>query len=61
MGIRIPDREPMMMAILMVLMMGFVTYKLLTDPLITLKFLWKLIVIIVLGIVMWFALIIILI
>jgi len=60
MGIRIPDREPMM-AILMVLMMGFVTYKLLTDPLITLKFLWKLLVIIVLGIVMWFALIIILI
>lgn len=51
----------MMMAILMVLMMGFVTYKLLTDPLITLKFLWKLLVIIVLGIVMWFALIIILI
>ena len=60
MGIWIPDREPMM-AILMVLMMGFATYKLLTDPLITLKFLWKLLVIIVLGIVMWFALIIILI
>ena len=50
-----------MMAILMVLMMGFVTYKLLTDPLITLKLLWKLLVIIVLGIVMWFAIILLLI
>lgn len=60
MGLWIPDREPMM-AILMVLMMGLVTYKLLTDPLITLKFLWKLLVIIALGIVMWFAIILLLI
>ena len=60
MGLWIPDREPMM-AILMVLMMGFVTYKLLTDPLITIKFLWKLLVIIALGIVMWFAIILLLI
>ena len=50
-----------MMAILMVLMMGFVTFKLLNDHLIKLKFLWKLLVIIALGIVMWFAIILLLI
>ena len=58
MGIWIPDREPMtemFASILLILIMGYAVYKLLTSPIQALLFIWKAAVIVVLGLLVWFA------
>ena len=58
MGIWIPDREPMtemIVSIALILIMGYGVYKLLTAPLKALLFIWKSAVIVVLGLLVWFA------
>ena len=58
MGIWIPDREPMtemFASILLILIMGYAVYKLLTSPIQALLFIWKAAVMVVLGLMVWFA------
>ena len=58
MGLWIPDREPMtemFASILLILIMGYAVYKLLTSPIKALLFIWKAAVMVVLGLLVWFA------
>ena len=49
------------MSLLAILLMGWVVYMVLTSPLITLVFLFKMLVVMVLGVLAWFGLILLLI
>mgnify|MGYP003127287823 FL=1 len=49
------------MSLLVILLMGWAVYMVITSPLITLVFLFKAFVVMVLGIIAWFGLILILI
>ena len=45
----------MFASILLILIMGYAVYKLLTSPIKALLFIWKAAVIVVLGLMVWFA------
>ena len=60
MGIRIPVGA-IGVSLLVILLMGWAVYMVLTSPLITLVFLFKMLVVMVLGIIAWFGLILLLI